>query len=275
MLLACCQKERSNQTGMSLGENEVMLDAGDRWRRAAAAVDQVAGAWLGWSRPPLGVEPIELDPWACWCDRCGASVPDSAVEHWVDASGCSRCRDDDQPFDQVVRLGEWGGRLRELILGLKYHGWWEAADPLGRLLAMRVRPLLLDPFGPVVVVPVPMPRLRRWSRGLNHARLIARSVSRSLRCPLASPLAMRPCAPQVSASRSQRRSASLDRIQWRKKAPKCPFQKNFHGATIVVVDDVRTTGRTAAAAARRLRTLRPSRLVLAVAAVSEGYSRGS
>jgi predicted amidophosphoribosyltransferase len=272
MLHVRCQKGSRSRPVAGSGENGIMLDSRIGWHRASAVIDQVVDAWLGWSRPPLGAEPIELDPWACWCDRCGASVPDHALEKWVDALGCRRCRGRVRDVDRFVRLGRWEGRLRELVLGLKYHGWWEAADPLGRLLAMRLRPLLLDMPGPVVVVPMPMPRLRRWSRGLDHARLIARAVSRTLGCPLVSPLAMRSCSLQVSASRSQRQSASLGRIRVRRNASKARFQQYFRDATVVLVDDVHTTGRTATAAARQLRTLRPSRLVLAVAAVSDGYS---
>ena len=249
-----------------------MSDPGSIRHRAAHHMDRILEGWIGWSRPPLGVEPIDLEPWVDWCERCGASISATRSGDSIAMIGCSACHSETTPFDGVVRLGRWDGRLRDLIIGLKYQRWWEVAEPLGRLLALRIKPLLHESISPVVIVPMPMPRLRRWHRGIDHARLLARCVSRCLQCPMACPLIMRRCPPQVSASRSQRKQAPLNRVQLRSRGSKGRLDGNFRGRAIVLVDDVRTTGRTAAAAARQLRRLGPSRLFLAVAAVSDGES---
>ena len=272
MLPPRCQNGRICWPCIRMGDNEVMLNTGSLRLRATKCMDRILEGWIGWSHPPLGVEPVDLDPWMDWCVRCGASVPTTRSDHASGMMGCSACRSEFTPFDGVVRLGRWDGRLRELIIGLKYQRWWEVAEPLGRLLALRIKPLLHESISPVVIVPVPMPRMRRWHRGIDHARLLARCMSRYVQCPMACPLIMRRCPPQVSASRSQRERAPLNRVQLRPRGSKCRFQGNFRGRTIVLVDDVRTTGRTAAAAARQLRRLGPSRLYLAVAAVSDGES---
>jgi len=75
------------------------------------------------------------------------------------------------------------------------------------------------------------------------------------------------------ATRSAREAASLGRVRLKKTALKIGIQGHYHGSTMILIDDVRTTGRTAFAAARQLRMLRPARLILAVAAVSDGYSQ--
>ena len=273
MLRAFCQSGGIRRSWGAMGENARMLDSHRRWSRVAAGMDRILEAWLGWSRPPLGYEPIELDPWACWCSWCGAGVSDAAVDPQGAESGCRHCRESPTVFDGVIRLGSWKGRLRELVLGLKYHGWWEAAEPLGRLMALRLRPFMLETTGHVVVVPMPMPYLRRWDRGLDHTRLLAGWVSRSLGCQMRRPLVMKNGRPQAMASRSAREMAPFGRVRLRGNASKIGIQARYRGATIILVDDVRTTGRTAYAAARQLRMLSPARLILAVAAVSDGYSQ--
>ncbi|MCH2149435.1 MAG: hypothetical protein MK095_08390, partial [Phycisphaerales bacterium] len=159
--------------------------AWSRYRlRVQRSVDELLGDWMGWSRAPLGHEPVLVDPTACWCARCGASMPDAAAATGIDGSGCNRCRRGQVPFDGVVRLGIWEGELRQLVLGLKYAAWWEVAEPLGKLLAMRMWPLLGRNRQPAFVVPMPMPLLRRWSRGLDHAALLAASMGAGLSLPV-------------------------------------------------------------------------------------------
>ena len=197
-------------------------------------------------------------------------MPDAHEVIWDEGVGCARCRNKGVPFDGVVRLGSWEGELRRLVLGLKYSAWWEVADPLGRLLAMRMRPLLGWVQQPACIVPMPMPLLRRWTRGLDHAALLASSMGRGLGLPVRPLLTMKHGVLQARSTRSVRRRMGQHRVQFRHRRLFSPDLKSFQGSTIVLVDDVMTTGSTAFVAAKRLRSLNPRRLFLAVAAVSDG-----
>ena len=150
-----------------------------RWRirRLVRQLDNAAGEWIGWSRLPLGIEPVPADPLVCWCIRCGSSVGTGEATE----SGCHRCRNRDLPFSAVVRLGCLEAELRSLLLGLKYSGWWEVAQPLGRMLADRLRPVLGDSLHTSVIVPMPMPAVRRLVRTPKVNRM-AISLSLLLGC---------------------------------------------------------------------------------------------
>ncbi|MAA53424.1 MAG: hypothetical protein CMJ41_10500 [Phycisphaerae bacterium] len=230
-------------------------------------LDSFLERWFGWSRPPVYEEPVLADSVLQWCPRCGAGC-----DGGHDESGCGACRGRSPVFDGVVRLGDHRGELRTLIGGLKYRGHWEVAGPLGRMLALRLEDgvvpgRLLDPRR-TIVVPVPMPLFRRFVRGVDHAALVARAVSCGLGCGYRSLLRQRGGRRQVGLGRNERiRGGTKGRRRFRVR--RSQGGSNLNGYTVVLVDDVLTTGRTAREAGRCLAGLRPSRIVLAVLAVAE------
>jgi len=238
-----------------------------RWRirRLVRQLDNAAGEWIGWSRLPLGIEPVPADPLVCWCIRCGSSVGTGEATE----TGCHRCRNRDLPFSEVVRLGCLEAELRSLLLGLKYSGWWEVAQPLGRMLADRLRPVLGNSLHTSVIVPMPMPAGRRLVRGIDHAGLLASAIGKQLNRPVCRELKMARCRPQAAVGFSERSRAPLGRIRLRVH-PYFNASRSLRGRTIVLVDDILTSGRTSMAAAGCLNTLQPSRLILAVGAVRDG-----
>jgi predicted amidophosphoribosyltransferase len=150
-------------------------------------LESVERTWLGWTFPPTRLVFAETgwapDDEGCYCGRCGASVGPGEVT----PGGCGSCRDAPAPADGVVRLGAYSGRLREWVRAIKYRGWAEMADALGRRLGAAVARCLvrqgaLDP-DLTVAVPMPMPWQRRLYRGIDHARLIGAGVAAELDGP--------------------------------------------------------------------------------------------
>ena len=144
---------------------------------------------------------------------------------------------------------------------------------MGRMLALRLgdgtlpgRPL--DPHR-TIVIPIPMPVLRRCVRGVDHAALVGRAVSSGLGCGYRSLLRQRGGTRQVGLRRIERlKRGASGRSRFRIRRFRGPFT-NLNGYTVVLVDDVLTTGRTARQAGRCLAQLSPARIVLAVLAVAE------
>ncbi|MFQ5677898.1 MAG: ComF family protein [Gemmatimonadota bacterium] len=128
-----------------------------------------------------------------------------------------------------------------LVHGLKYEGWravagtmGQALEPAARRLAGRERPVL---------VPVPLTAARRRERGFNQAQLLARALGEATGWPVAEWLARRSGAGrQVGLGRAGRRRAMRHRFVLRDAAPAAqPIP------LLLIVDDVVTTGATAAA----------------------------
>jgi ComF family protein len=190
------------------------------------------------------------------CPRCSSTV--GAFVPLAD--GCANCRDEGYAFQAAVRLGPYEDLLRETILRMKSPAGRDLAEIVGTLWAQhvgeRVRAL-----GPTLVVPVPLHWSRHWRRGFNPSALLAHALAETLGLPCR-PRLLRRCrrtAPQTRQSPAQRRLNVHN-------AFRAPTRLDLRGQTVLLVDDVLTTGATAHESARALRTAQPDRIIVAVLA---------
>lgn len=132
----------------------------------------------------------------------------------------------------------------KVVVSFKFRGWDLLAAPLARRVASAVRANALDE-GVDAVVPVPSTSSRNRERGYDPGELLASETARFLRLPLRPALVRtRATPPQSSLSATARRSNVKGAFRAR------PWTK---GRTLLLVDDVMTTGATAFEAAATLR----------------------
>jgi len=165
-----------------------------------------------------------------WCARCGLPWPRPR-------DSCPRCPPSELDGARAAFL--YDGPARRAIHKLKFSGWRGVGEALGRAMAS------VDPPAADAVTWVPLARRRLAERGYDQARVLASAVARELGVPTARPIRRAVATgPQAQRSAAERRTAM--RGAFVPDGKPCPPR-------VLLVDDVLTTGATAAACAVALR----------------------
>lgn len=195
-----------------------------------------------------GLQPLAA---AAQCARCGVPFENDTPLHG--ATLCALCRRGATAYDWARGFGAYEGELRHLIHLLKYRGM----EPLARPLAERLASLVPQAGTIDLIVPVPLHRRRRRHRGFNQSELLAAELGRLVRLPVDRRLLRRrrDTETQTGLTHRQRRLNVQGAFEVRRP-------ERVAGKTIALVDDVITTGATAAACALTLRRAGAARVVV-------------
>ncbi len=187
------------------------------------------------------------------CPCCGRFLEGPEEGHH-----CRRCLESPPAFTIHRSCAAYDGDLREVILLLKYGRFAVLSRPLAVFAGAGLAPEEGLWHEADALVPVPLHKIREKERGFNQARLIARGLARERGLEVLSRclVKVRNVPPQTSLEAAERernvRSAYAIRDG-----------KRIAGKTLVLVDDVFTTGATlrecsrvlVAAGAREVRAL--------------------
>ncbi|HWF03065.1 MAG TPA: ComF family protein, partial [Candidatus Angelobacter sp.] len=182
------------------------------------------------------------------CRVCGEKLFSSFV-NTEDGPLCGMCRRAEPHFRRAVAYGAYEGALRELIHLFKYNGIKPAEKMLGRLLNQSVAEMNLP--ASFTVIPVPLWSGKRQTRGFNQAEAIAQAFvslqsASSVQMDTSIMARTRDTASQTGLTRHQRRANV-------RGAFKVLRPERVKDRTVLIVDDVMTTGTTAGECARVLR----------------------
>lgn len=174
------------------------------------------------------------------CATCGAPIARSDAAH--------ECLSNDSAVSELRSLGPYEGVLRDLLHALKFDKRRSLARPLTALLRAADDGILRSVDA---LVPVPLHPWREWRRGFNQAVDLANALSGGALPVWQALRRRRATAPQFELDAEARREnvrAAFTIAGW------TPWQRarwirRVGGRTLLLVDDVTTTGATLEACA--------------------------
>lgn len=200
---------------------------------------------------------------ACWgelaipgdpcCDKCQRPFG----ENGSTGATCGPCLADPPRHDGIAAGTLYNPASRKLILALKHGRRIALAPLLGRLMLGQL-PDRVDSAW--LVVPVPLHRWRLWSRGFNQAALLGGELAQARGARLVVDGLVRPKRTPTlgglgKAARARTLSGAIA-INPRRA-------RGFKGASVLLVDDVLTSGATSAACVSALKRAGADRVMVA------------
>jgi ComF family protein len=192
---------------------------------------------------------------ACWsriewlgnagCIRCGLPLAGTEIDT------CGRCLAQPPRLDRIRAAVAYDDLPRSIALKLKYG----RKVALARTMARYMAPLRADWPADAIVVPVPLHRWRLWARGFNQSALVARELALlwGLRADVAALRRVKRTQPLKGLNHVQRRKAVSGAFK---------AVSDVTGRTVILIDDVLTSGSTAEACGRALRRAGAGRVEL-------------
>ena len=180
------------------------------------------------------------------CSTCGMPLEATEAEH------CGACIARPPRIERTRSAVAYGDLSRQIAIGLKYGRKVALARTMARYMAP-----LMRPDEEAILVPVPLHRTRLWKRGFNQSALVAAELGKTTGLPSRPGLLKRvkrtPALKGMSLSQRKSVVSGAFRV-----APSADLE----GRTVVLIDDVLTTGSTANACAKALKRAGAARVEL-------------
>ena len=181
-------------------------------------------------------------PWISHaCLHCGIPLNN----HDPSPLSCPSCQNKPPPFEQAIAPFEYRFPIDQLIQLAKFSNQSHYLNPLAELLCSHILSLEIASQMPELIIPVPMHRKRLLERQYNQAALLGRQVAKKLHIPFNTKLVIKTSNTphQADLGRKARQKNLRNSFQCSQKPP----------LSVAVIDDVMTTGTTAAEISRVLR----------------------
>jgi ComF family protein len=186
------------------------------------------------------------------CALCQRPFGEDAASGMI----CAPCLAEAPRHDGIAAGTLYNGASRRLVLAFKHGQRIALAPMMARLMTAKLA--FVEPGW--LVVPVPLHRWRLWRRGFNQAALLGREIARARGATLAVDMLERKKATPTlgGLGRKARGRVLAGAIAVNRK-----HGGELRGASVVLVDDVLTSGATSAACVSALKRAGAERVVVA------------
>ncbi len=191
-----------------------------------------------------------------YCMRCGKPV-DETQEY------CEDCTRRDHAYDEGRAVLIYDEYMSKSIYRFKYNGKREFARFYGRVMTQCLHDKIRQ-WRVEVVIPVPVHKSKLRQRGYNQAGLIAQQISKRLKIPVKSDIVIRQTATKV-----QKNLGFTARQNNLKNAFKV-IPNSVKYKSVLIVDDIYTTGATVDAMARCLKKAGVEKVYFATLCIGRG-----
>lgn len=192
------------------------------------------------------------------CVQCGKPLHVSEKEY------CYDCAEGQHYFDAGSAVWVHKEPVSNSIYQFKYHNQRAFAKEYAKVLVGQFEKEIRR-WNPDVLIPVPLHKKRKKKRGYNQAELLAAEIGRLMNLPVETDLVVR-----TKNTKPQKNQGHRGRKQNLKQAfgLKYRFRK---GCTIVVIDDIYTTGNTIDAISFLLKKAGAEKVYFLTISIGQGY----
>ena len=201
------------------------------------------------------------------CDRLGIPLPFDPGGPGTGPHLSAAALADPPDYDRARAVAQFSGVMRDLVHALKYADRHDARRLFGRWITQAAAELIDDAD---VLIPVPLHPYRLLARRFNQSAILAHELARHSGLPV-DPLALqrrRRTISQVGLTRDQRRQNLRGAF-----AVPPDGAGRILGKSVLLVDDVITTGTTVNACARQLKRAGAARVDVVALALVTNASR--
>ncbi|MBQ7535877.1 MAG: ComF family protein [Stomatobaculum sp.] len=174
------------------------------------------------------------------CMKCGKGLTDESEAF------CSTCASAERSFEYGAALLYYDDIMRRAVSGIKYNNRREYIKPFAKMFWLRWGKVLRE-MNADCLVPVPLHPSRFKKRGFNQAELLARELGVLSGIPVRTDLLFR-----EKRTEAQKELTPDQRIRNLQKAFRADPEK-VDVSSVILVDDIYTTGSTAEACTRALK----------------------
>lgn len=191
------------------------------------------------------------------CKKCGKPIRQTTQEY------CTECDKAKHFYDKGIAMFTYNEAMRKSIYQYKYHNKREYADFYADEICHYLGNEILS-WKADAIVPIPLHRTKLRKRGFNQAELLACKVGKKLGIPVRNDIICR-----HRNTKAQKELGDRERINNLKRAFKM-IRNDVKLNTVILLDDIYTTGSTIDAVAKILRETGTSRIYFVSLTIGDG-----